>query len=108
MTKYHAKKTEVDGITFDSKKEAGRYQDLKLMQKAGLIQNLRLQVKYVLLPKTRICGRHVPEKAYIADFVYQDDRGKVIVEDVKGMRTPLYMLKRHLMKYLHGVEIQEV
>jgi len=83
LNKYNAKKVEIDGITFDSKKEAARYCDLKLMQRAGEIRDLRLQVEYELIPKQageRACN-------YIADFVYRDvATGKTIVEDVKGYK----------------------
>jgi hypothetical protein len=108
MSKYGAKKTVVDGITFDSQAEARRYGQLKLLERAGEISQLRLQVQYILLERTRIHGKYVQPKSYVADFVYVDKDGKEVVEDVKGFRTAVFMLKRHLMKAMYGIEIQEV
>ena len=105
--KYHNRKTEIDGMVFDSKKEASRYLDLKLLESGGSIQNLRRQVKYELIPSQKICGKTERGVSYVADFVY-DFEGKTIVEDVKGMKTDVYKLKRKLMKYIHGIDIQEV
>lgn len=119
MAKYHNKKTEVDGIKFDSKKEANRYLELKLLEKAGEIQNLRLQVKYVLIPSqyeqvysekkhAYIRGKLIErECSYVADFVYEEG-GETIVEDTKGFRTQDYMIKRKMMLYLMGIRIREV
>lgn len=99
--KYRNKKTVVDGIKFDSQREATRYSVLKIMQAAGVISDLRLQVPYVInVNGLKICK-------YVADFVYID-RGREVVEDVKGMKTPTYNLKKKLMKAVHGIEIQEV
>ena len=99
--KYRNKKTVVDGIKFDSQREATRYSVLKIMQAAGVISDLRLQVPYVITVNgLKICK-------YVADFVYVD-RGREVVEDVKGMKTPTYNLKKKLMKAVHGIEIQEV
>jgi hypothetical protein len=103
VSKYHAKKTVDDGIIFQSRKEAKRYQELKLMQRAGLISDLRRQVKYELIPKQQ--GERAV--SYIADFVYTED-GKTVVEDVKGVRTPVYKIKKKLMLWRHGVKIREV
>lgn len=100
-SKYGNKKTVVDGITFDSKKEAARYQELKLMQKAGLIAGLGMHPSFDLwVNNQRVCR-------YVADFSYQEN-GKTVVEDVKGVKTPVYNLKKKLMKALHGIEIQEI
>lgn len=99
--KYRNKKTVVDGIKFDSQREATRYSVLKIMQAAGVISELRLQVPYVITVNgLKICK-------YVADFVYVD-KGREVVEDVKGMKTPTYNLKKKLMKAVHGIEIQEV
>ena len=103
MTKYNAKKTVLDGITFASRKEGKRYQELRLLERAGEIQGLQLQTPYVLIPKQngeRACK-------YIADFVYMED-GKQVVEDVKGKLTPVYIIKRKLMLWVHGIKIREV
>jgi len=100
-TKFGNKKTVVDGIKFDSKAEATRYSVLKVLQAAGVVTQLRLQVPYELsVNGLKICR-------YIADFVYVMD-GKEVVEDVKGMRTPEYKLKRKLMLAVFGIEIQEI
>lgn len=101
--KYHAKKTMIDGITFDSKKEANRYCELKLLQKAHMISNLELQVPFELIPKSKY-GRSI---VYIADFLYEQN-GLLIVEDAKGFKTPVYKLKKRLMQEIHGVTIKEV
>lgn len=100
-SKFGNHKTVVDGITFDSKAEATRYSVLKVLQSAGVVTDLRLQVPYELAVNgLKICR-------YIADFVYTMD-GKEVVEDVKGMRTPEYKLKRKLMLAVFGIEIQEI
>lgn len=102
MAKYNNIKTVVDGITFDSKKEAQRYQTLKLFEKAGMITDLKCQVAFELIPKQD--GERAVK--YIADFVYKE-LGKVVVEDVKGKRTQVYILKRKLMLERHGIKILE-
>ena len=107
--KYHAKKCEWDGEVFDSKKELQRYKELKLLEKAGEIQNLRRQVKYVLIPSQRIDGKVVErECSYIADYVYEEN-GQTIVEDVKvrKMRTRDYIIKRKLMLLFYGIRVRE-
>lgn len=109
MSKYGAKKVEVDGIVFDSKKEARRYQELKLFEKAGAISQLRRQVKFVLIPAQRVDGKVIERQCcYIADFVYQDKEGKTVVEDTKGVKTKDYIIKRKLMSWVHGIRIKEV
>lgn len=110
MTKYRSKKTIVDGITFDSKLEARRYQELKLMERAGEISGLQLQVKYVLIPSQKLNNK-VVERAvtYVADFVYTlKSSGESVVEDTKGMKTKEYIIKRKLMLYVHGIRVKEV
>jgi hypothetical protein len=123
-SKYHSKKTVVDNIEFDSLKEASRYKKLKEQEQAGKIKGLRLQVKYELIPKqvevkerySKKTGKRIKDEVktlelpvyYIADFVYKDEKGQEVVEDVKGMRTPDYVLKRKLMLYIHGIKINEV
>lgn len=117
--KYHAKKTVVDGMTFDSRKEADRYIELRLLEKAGEISDLRMQVEYELLPAQYGPDRITPrgnhkrgpllERAvkYKADFVYTN-HGKTVVEDVKGFKTKDYIIKRKLMLWRHGIRISEV
>lgn len=94
--KYRNKKTVVDGITFMSEKEAWRYHELKMLEDSGDISNLRLQVKFDLLPTIRYNGETFRKRVYIADFVYIEN-GREIVEDVKGMRTPMYNIKKHML-----------
>ena len=120
--KYYNKKTCIDGIEFDSRKEARRYQELKLMERAGVIQDLKMQVKYVLIPaqyetveRYGKSGQRLKdgqkllemECSYIADFVYTEN-GKEIVEDTKGIKTKDYIIKRKLMLWIHGIRVREV
>lgn len=114
MNKYGNVKTTVDGIEFDSKKEAARWQKLRQMEKAGEISDLQMQVTYQLIPTQRKPSGGVERQVYyIADFVYIKD-GKTVVEDVKGYRNPQsagyakFVIKRKLMLYFHGIEIREV
>ncbi len=106
-SKYHAQKTVVGGITFDSKREAARWQELKLMEKAGAIQNLQRQVKYELIPILKKTGERTERSVnYIADFVYTEN-GKTVVEDSKGFKTEAYKIKRKLMILRYGIWIKE-
>lgn len=105
-SKYRARKTTVDGTTFDSRKEADRYLVLKGMEEDGLIEDLRRQVRYELLPAFDVDGRHYRPVFYVADFVYVED-GKEVVEDVKGMRTDVYRLKSKLFAKRYGMSIKE-
>lgn len=120
--KYNNKKCTVNGIIFDSRKEARRYQELRLLQRAGVIKSLQRQVKYVLIPaqyesferygkngQELTPGKKLIERecAYVADFVYVED-GKTVIEDTKGMKTKDYIIKRKLMLHIHGIRIREV
>ena len=122
-SKYGSKKTVVDGITFDSKKEAKRWIELKQLEQAGQIFNLQRQVKFSLIPAQREPdiigprggrnqGKLIEREAYyIADFTYFENNERLfemVVEDVKGIRTPEYILKRKLMLLVHGIRIKEV
>jgi hypothetical protein len=103
-SKYRSRKKEVDGILFDSKREAAAYVQLRAMEQAGEIRDLRRQVKFVLLDGFRTDdGEKVREMAYFADFVFTDKDGTERVVDVKGMRTEVYRLKRKLFltRYPH-------
>lgn len=109
MSKYHSRKITIDGMTFDSIKEAKRYRDLSLLQRAGEISDLRTQVKYTLVPsQKKPSGGTERPVTYTADFVYKDKAGREIVEDSKGMRTQQYIIRRKLMLWVHGIEVQEV
>ena len=126
MNKYHSRKSVVDGIVFDSGREACRYQQLKLLEKANKITGLALQVKFELLPAqyeetvevfTKGPKKGQPkrgkciEKAvfYVADFVFCEN-GMMIVEDAKGCRTKDYIIKRKLFRWRYGenYEFREV
>ena len=113
MSKYRNKKVLADGIAFDSKKEARRYQELKLMEDAGVISRLERQVKFDLLPNQKDPDGKVIERKvqYIADFVYEKN-GKIIVEDVKGYRDGgayrVFVIKRKLMLYRFGLHVIEI
>ena len=100
MSKYHSKKVMVDGIEFMSKKEANRYCELKLLERAGKIKDLSLQHQFVLQPPFKKNGKSIRAITYIADFVYFDlEQMKNVVEDVKGYKTKEYMLKRKMFEY---------
>ena len=105
-SKYHARKTVVDGIQFDSAKEAKRYAKLRDMEEAGKIQHFRLQVPFELLPSFECDGVKYREMKYVADFVYVRD-GKVVVEDCKGFKTAEYKMKKKLMAYVNHINIEE-
>ena len=132
-TKLNNQKVTIDGIEFDSRKEAQRYKELLLLQRAGVIQNLELQKRYELIPaqyetvetgeyykigvkkgqpKTKqVCIEQ--SVVYIADFVYEEN-GQTIVEDVKGFRDPAsatyakFVLKRKMMLWIRGIKVSEV
>jgi hypothetical protein len=118
-SKYGAKKVTVNGITFDSQKEYRRFRELVLLERAGRIQDLQRQVKFVLIPaqyEPDTIGKRGGVKrgklierecSYIADFVYTED-GKQVVEDTKGFRTADYIIKRKLMLKEHGIRIKEI
>ena len=119
-SKYHSEKVEILGMTFDSRREARRYFELTTLEKAGEIHNLRRQVKYVLIPTQRapdtvgkrggVKQGRVLEKeiSYYADYVYEDKDGNTVVEDVKGVRTEVYKVKRKLMLYIYHIQIKEI
>lgn len=108
--KYKNKKVETEDGTFDSVKEFSRWQELKLLQRAGEIYDLQRQVPFVLIPTQRDERGKVIERdvKYIADFTYRNKEYKLIVEDTKGMKTKEYIIKRKLMLYRNGIRIQEV
>lgn len=109
-SKYRAKKTEVDGILFDSKKEAKRYEELKALQSEGKIRDLVLQPSFELQPHFRKGGKIIRAITYTADFMYLDsETGDTIVEDVKGMKTDVYKIKKKLFEYqFPNMTIREV
>ena len=127
-SKYGSEKVTVDGIAFDSKKEARRYRELKLLERAGDISGLELQKRFELIPAQYETyerygkrgqrlkdGQRCVEKAvvYVADFAYMKN-GDFVVEDTKGYRNPseagyaYFVLKRKLMLWVHGIKIHEI
>jgi hypothetical protein len=98
-SKFGAVKTTIDGITFDSKAEARRYGELKTLLELGLIIDLELQPRYELQPAYKKAGKTVRAIDYIADFRYRDRTGRVIIEDVKGMETAVFKLKKKMFEY---------
>ena len=114
VSKYRNVKTTVDGITYDSAKEARRHQELLLLERAGKIQALERQKPFVLCGSVVLGGRRKPALRYFADFCYRVcDNGDYyrIVEDTKSPITrkdPLYRAKKHMMKAIHDIEITEL
>ncbi|MBQ9251593.1 MAG: DUF1064 domain-containing protein [Clostridia bacterium] len=108
--KYGNRKVTLDGRMFDSQREARRYAELKWLLRAGEISNLQCQVAYELIPQQRDTQGKVVERPvkYIADFVYQEKNGNTVVEDVKGMRTKEFIIKRKLMLWRHGIRVIEI
>lgn len=107
VSKYGNRKTEVDGIIFDSAKEARRYSDLKLMEKAGKITELERQKVFVLAPAVVLHGRKKPSLRYVCDFHYIKD-GLTVLEDVKSKATAenrAFRIKEHLLMHVHGLAI---
>jgi hypothetical protein len=109
-SKYGNRKTTMNGVEFDSHKEAQRYAQLRLLERAGEISNLRRQVKYALIPAQRDAKGELLERecSYVADFVYFDlALGREVVEDAKGYRTDTFKLKKKMMLWFHGIQITE-
>lgn len=108
MNKYHSKKITRDGETFDSVKEYRRWCELQLLVKANVIQDLKKQVEFLLIPAQYENGKCIERAVkYRADFVYTEN-GKTIVEDTKGFKTKDYIIKRKLMYYIHKIRIKEI
>ena len=98
--KYMNVKVSFNGINFDSIKEAKRYQELLLLEKSGVVKDLELQVPFTLVPGYVKNGKKIREMKYIADFVYFDkEKNKKVVEDVKGVKTDVYKLKKKIFEY---------
>lgn len=126
-SKYHSTRKTINGYTFDSTKEAERYVQLSLLERNGVISNLRMQVPFLLIPdQYEKVSYFTPKKGiekkrqklverkveYIADFVYTDKDGNQVVEDVKGYRDGaayrIFAIKRKLMLHVHGIKVVEV
>jgi len=104
--KYHNKPCQVGAEKYRSQKERDRHQSLLLLERGGYISELRREVPFPLADAVTVQGRRRPAVRYYADFTYRNPDG-FVVEDCKGMRTPVYNLKRHLMKAIHGIDILE-
>ena len=107
--KYGNTKTVRDGRVFDSKHEAGRYAELKLLQRAGKISELKTQVSFLLIPAQYDEKHRCIERSckYVADFTYMED-GHLVVEDAKGLKTDVYRIKKKMMLQKYGIRIKEV
>ena len=108
QNKYHNKKVEYDGIKFDSQKEKSWYIKYKLMEQAGEIHDLKMQVPFTLIETFKLQDKTYRKTIYKADFTFIDKQGKYHVIDVKGIRTDVYKLKKKLMAWKYGIEIEEV
>lgn len=107
MNKYKNKKVVIDGIKYDSKKEAKRGIQLRQLEAEGKITNLQMQVRFTLQPSFKFKGKTIRKIEYIADFVYKDDKGNLVIEDTKGYRTEIYKIKKKIMQY-KGYDIKEL
>ena len=108
MNKYHNRRISIDGIVFDSQKEAHRYCELKLLEKKGKVFEMARQVPFVLIPQEKGNKGTLRQIVYVADFVYLDEKGQKHVEDVKGVKTAVYKLKKRLLWHLYKINIEEV
>lgn len=105
--KYHNRKTVVEGITFDSKKEASRYIELKQAVKQGIIKDLVLQPRFELQESFKLKGKTIRKIEYVADFSYTDVKnGNIVVEDVKGIKTDVFKIKEKLFLKRYGTDVE--
>lgn len=108
-SKYGNKPATIGAEKYRSEREARRHQELLQLARAGQVAGLSREVPFVLAPAAVIDGRRKPALRYYADFVYTDTAtGAEVVEDVKGMKTQVYIIKRHLMMTVHGIAVREV
>lgn len=109
MNKYHNKKIIYNGITFDSIKEKNRYIELKLLERAGLIKDFKLQYEFELQPAFILNKKKIRKISYIADFYYFDTKlNDYVIEDTKGMRTDVYKIKKKMFEFRYKREIYEI
>lgn len=107
--KYKNKKVIYNGIKFDSIKEKNRYMQLLYLEKAGLIKDIKLQYEFELQPAFTLNKKKIRKITYIADFYYYDNNlNDYVVEDVKGIRTDVYKLKKKMFEYKYQKEIIEI
>lgn len=105
--KYGNRRVKVAGEKFDSAAEADRFYVLSVLQREGKISGLTRQVSYELAPAAVVAGKKKRALTYRADFKYITAAGKTVVEDKKGVPTAAYIIKRHLMKTIHNIDIKE-
>lgn len=105
--KYRNVPTQFQGQKYDSKAELRRHGELQLLERAGVISDLKRQVPYELAPSVKLYGatRAQPALRYVVDFQYVE-RGALVLEDTKGIETPMSKTKRHLMKHIHGLDVR--
>ena len=110
QSKYRSERITIDGETFDSRREARHWAELRMLERSGEISVLRRQVGFELIPPQKDGSGKLIERSvtYVADFDYKDGEGHHIVEDTKGFRTKEYIIKRKLMLYVYGIRIREV
>ena len=109
MNKYHNKKVIVNGHKFDSIKEANYYNQLRLLQRAGLIRDLELQKTFILQPSFKLNNKTRRQITYKADFTYfSNEDNKIHVIDVKGFKTDVYNIKKKMFEYKYEIEIEEL
>lgn len=108
QSKYKNKKIIYNGIKFDSKRECKRYKELLLLLKANEIKDLQLQKRFVLQDSFKFQGKTIRSITYIADFVYYDKNGNMIVEDTKGVKTEVYKIKKKMFQKKYGIDIIEI
>lgn len=106
--KYKNKECIYNGIKFQSLREKNYYIKLKMLQNSGKISELKLQVPFVLIETFKLEDKTYRQTKYVADFVYKDEQGKYHIVDTKGFRTPEYKLKKKLMAWKYGIEIEEI
>ena len=109
MNKYKNRALQVGNEKYRSQREMRCHQELLLLQRAGKIAGLVREVPFVLAPSVKIAGEFKarPALRYICDFMYSDvDTGSIVVADAKGMQTPVWRIKKHLMKSVHGIDVK--
>lgn len=109
VLKYGNRVTEVNGIAFDSKKEAAYYEDLLWRQRTGAVKSIELQPKFVLQPGYKREGKKIRPIIYKADFKVTEADGNIYYVDTKGMKTPVYLLKKKMLLYKYpDIDFREV
>lgn len=109
QSKFNNHKVIVDGEkAADSKHEYRRLNELKTLERVGVIKDLQTQVRYKLIPSQKICGKTERGVSYVADFVYWNENEQLVCEDAKGHKTADYIIKRKLMKLIHNIDVVEV